>query len=76
MTKMRTAEAESVPPFKAGEVVFLKSGSPPLTVSDMVRPDGLVTVEWYTRDGAPQSTAFHSLCLSRTNHPQWASDVA
>jgi uncharacterized protein YodC (DUF2158 family) len=51
--------------YKVSDVVFLKSGSPPMTVSDLARTDGLITVEWF--DGATlHRDCFHpeQLCLA------------
>lgn len=46
-----------------GVIVYLKSGSPPLTVSDrkQASPD-IVNVEWFV-DGEVKRDAFHKDCL-------------
>ena len=54
--------------FEVGEVVYLNSGSPPLTVRD-VKGD-MVAVSWDGVDGL-EVTMFLSVCLSRTNYPDW-----
>jgi uncharacterized protein YodC (DUF2158 family) len=52
-----------VPKFKVGDVCFLNSGSPAMTVVE-VRPAGIVDVTW-TRCGEPQGYAFPVACLRR-----------
>ena len=50
--------------FEAGDVVYLKSGSPPMTVSDPLRPPGtgIVDVQWF--DGPILiRDAIHKDCL-------------
>lgn len=54
----------SVQVFEPGQVVYLKSGSPPLTVYS-VRGDGHVNVEWF-HDGKPHRDAFPAECLTTT----------
>jgi uncharacterized protein YodC (DUF2158 family) len=61
-------------PFETGDIVYLVSGSPPMTVSDMKRRDGLICVEyftgfsgWWGRWVRPQrqSECFHAQSLTR-----------
>lgn len=39
----------SLPPFRTGDVVVLKSGSPPLTVAAV--EDDELAISWFTSDG-------------------------
>jgi uncharacterized protein YodC (DUF2158 family) len=49
--------------FSIGTLVYLKSGSPSLTVSDRRRTDGIVEVEWFAGDRLMRD-AFHPTCLT------------
>jgi uncharacterized protein YodC (DUF2158 family) len=50
-------------PFAEGTVVYLKSGSPPLTVDPLSMSDTIVDVEWF--DGAEvKRDSFHKDCLT------------
>lgn len=52
--------------FKKGDVVYLKSGSPPLVVTDIEDfDDGCdVNVSWAVSDGL-ETENFHEACLSK-----------
>lgn len=55
-------------PFRDGEIVYLNSGSPPLTAEPSARHGELVLVWWYDR-GELKSEAFPPACLTRTQPP-------
>lgn len=49
-----------------GVIVYLKSGSPPLTVFDQILRDDLVCVEWFNGNTVERD-AFHKDCLTTTD---------
>lgn len=51
--------------YKAGEIVWLKSGSPALTVNDLGSPP-TVTVDWFDFDHCACRDAFHQDQLTTT----------
>ena len=58
-------EADPMRPFEVGEIVYLNSGSPPLTIEMLQEGDGgLVSVAWIFGPGI-QREAFHPKCLTR-----------
>lgn len=58
MSESRTQE------FAAGDVVYLKSGSPPLTVKGSF-PSGALVVSWFTGRGT-ETDVFNPACLTKT----------
>lgn len=48
---------------KIGDVVFLKSGSPSLTIVDIDDYNGDITVKWISHDAVYQYT-FPAICLT------------
>ncbi len=60
--------------FETGTVVYLKSGSPPLTVSDVRVKPNIVTVDWFDVDAYAMRGEFHKDQLTLSAGPvqkQW-----
>lgn len=53
-------------PFQTGTVVYLKAGSPPMTVNGLRRNDGLVTVEWFDASGLHREAFDHECIFEET----------
>jgi len=51
--------------FKPGDVVRLKSGGPPMTCEKGVNEDGLVTCEWFDKNGRIEGRRFFPAVLVR-----------
>lgn len=72
-SKQGTSNA-TPPPFPAGSVVWLRSGSPAMTVSDLTNKPGIVTVDWFDADHCCHRNDFHFSQL--TDSPvAWPSSV-
>lgn len=54
---------------KIGDVVYLNSGSPELTVTQIKNDQ--VWVNWLGPNNAVHEAIFPSVCLSTTNNPKW-----
>lgn len=53
-------------PFEHGDVVYLNSGSPKLTITDVRDSGTKITVAWIDQTQSVQSSTFPSDCLTRT----------
>jgi uncharacterized protein YodC (DUF2158 family) len=51
--------------FKPGDVVRLKSGGPPMTCESGPNEDGLVTCQWFDKNGRIEGRRFYPAVLVR-----------
>ena len=56
---------------KPGDIVYLKSGSPALTVKLMYGDVAVVT--WFDDSETPCTAEFPVVCLSEVNHSSWTA---
>ena len=61
--------------FPEGAIVYLKSGSPPLTVTGPPRSDGVIEVQWFAGANICRD-AFPAVCLSATQDAEWSKEHA
>jgi uncharacterized protein YodC (DUF2158 family) len=59
----------NVSDIKPGDVVYLNSGSPPMTV---IKVDGVADCTWLATNGETQRYSFLPVMLSKEQHPEWA----
>lgn len=59
---------------KIGDIVYLNSGSKPLTVVAFNESDDTVYVSWIGKNGSMELQTFPKTSLSYTNNTDWASD--
>lgn len=67
MTLSLVEYLEPRPGLAVGDTVYLKSGSPPLTVTAVA--DGMVEVAWVALHGHIQTSQFPAACVSTERVP-------
>jgi uncharacterized protein YodC (DUF2158 family) len=63
------AEANETVPIRSGDIVFLRSGSPKLTVLDVGRDTGQVWCRWMSEGGVTAEGTFPAQALKRPGQP-------